>query len=111
MPFSVTKYHILPLGKRNRKFNYKISGVKTESVLCVKDFGVTIASNFKVSQQCKDAADKANGMVGFLNRNFSFKNKDIILPLYISLVKPHMEYAVQSWSPRHTKVIVKIETV
>ena len=50
-------------------------------------------------------------MLGFINRNFSFKNKDVILPLYISLVRPHLEYAVQFWSPHHTKDIAKLEAV
>ncbi len=50
-------------------------------------------------------------MLGFINRNFSFKNKDIIVPLYISLVRPHLEYAVQFWSPHHTKDITKLESV
>ncbi len=71
-----------------------MNGVKLESVQCVKDFGVTIASSLKFSQQCKDAAGKANRMLGFINRNFSFKNKDIILPLYASLVRPHLDYGM-----------------
>ncbi len=50
-------------------------------------------------------------MLGFINRNISFKNKNIILPLYISLVKPHLENAVQFWSPHGTKDIVKLEAV
>ncbi len=88
-----------------------MNGVKLESVQCVKDLGVTIASSLKFSQQCKDAAGKANRMLGFINTNFSFMNKDIILPLYISLVRPHLEYAVQFWSPRHAKDIAKLEAV
>ncbi len=88
-----------------------MNGTKLESVQCVRDLGVTIASNLKFSQQCKDAAGKANRMLGFINRNFSFKNKDVILPLYISLVRPHLEYAVQFWSPHHAKDIAKLEAV
>ena len=84
---------------------------KLESVQYVKDLGVTISTNLKFSQQCKDAAGKANRMLGFINRNFSFKSKDIILPLYISLVRPHLEYAVQFWSPHHAKDIAKLEAV
>ncbi len=57
-----------------------MNGVKFDRVQWVKDLGVSIASNLKFSQQCKDAAGKANRMLGFINRNFSFKNKDIILP-------------------------------
>ncbi len=75
-----------------------MNGIKFESVQCVEDLGATIASSLKFSQQCKDVADKANRMLGFINRNF-FKNKDIILPLFINLVGPHLEYAVQFWSP------------
>ncbi len=68
-----------------------MNDTKLESVQCVKDLGVTVASTLKFSQQCKDAAGKVNRMLSFINRNFSFKNKDIIVPLYISLVKPHLE--------------------
>ncbi len=74
---------------------YSTSGEKLENVHCVKDLGVTITSNLKFTQQCKEAAGKVNRMLGFIKRDISFKNKDIILPLYNSLVRPHLEYAVQ----------------
>ncbi len=78
--------------------------VKLERYNVSKVLVVTIAANMKLSQHSKDAAGKANRMLGFINRNISFKNKDIILPLYnISLVRPHLEYAVQFWSPHYTK--------
>ena len=111
MPFNVNKCHILHVGTRNKKFDYEMNGVKLDSVQSVKDLGVSIVSNLKFSQQSKDAAGKANRMLGFINRNFYFKNKDTILPLYISLVRPHLEYAVQFWSPLHSKDIAKLEAV
>ena len=111
MPFNINKCHILQVGTRNHKFEYEMSGIKLQSVESVKDLGVTISSSLKFAQQCKDAVGKANRMLGFINRNFSFKNKDIIVPLYISLVRPHLEYAVQFWSPHHAKDIAKLETV
>ncbi len=61
-----------------------MNGTKLESGQCAKDLGVVIASSLKFSQQCKDAAGKANRMLGLINKNFSFKNKDVILPLYIT---------------------------
>ncbi len=72
-----------------------MNGTELESVQYVKDRDVTIASNLKFSQQCKEGAWKANRLLGFINRNFSFKNKDVILHVYISLVTIHLEYAVQ----------------
>ncbi len=90
MPFNVKKCHIRHMGTRNLKYDYEMSGEKLESIHCVKDLGVTIVSKLKFSQQCKEAASKANRMLGFIKRNFAFKNKDIILPLYNSLVRPHL---------------------
>ncbi len=111
MPFNVNKCHILQVGTRNKIIKYEMNGTKLESVQCVKDLGITVASTLKFSQKCKDAAGKANRMLGFLNRDFSFKNKHVILPLYISLVRPHLGYAVQFWAPHHAKNKVKLEVV
>ncbi len=47
--------------------------------------------------------------MGLMKRNVSFKNKDVILPLYNSFVRPYLEYAVQyNWSPHHAKDISKL---
>ncbi len=54
-----------------------MNDTKLESVQCVKDLSVTVASSLKFSQQCKDAAGKADKMLGFINRYFSFKNKEV----------------------------------
>ncbi len=91
------------MGTRNLKYDHKMSGEKFESVHCVKDLGVTITPNLKLSQQCKEAAGKANRMLGFIKRNFFFKNKDILLPLHNSLFRLHLQYAVQFWSPHLEK--------
>ncbi len=111
MPFNVNKCHILRVGTRNKKYEYEMSGEKLESVLRVKDLGVTIASNLKLSLHCKESACKANRMLGFIDRKFSFKNKDIILNLYIGLVRPRLEYTVQFWSAYHAKDMAKVEAV
>ncbi len=94
MPFNVNKYHILHVGTRTQKFDYEMNDFKLASVQCVNDLGVSTPFSPKFSRQCKDAAGKTNRMLGFINKNFSFKSKDIVLPLYISLVRPHLEYAV-----------------
>ncbi len=81
MPFNVDKCQLLQAGTINKKFDYEMRGVKLQSVQCTKDLGVNITSNVKFSQQCVDGAKKANRMLGFIKRNFLFKNKYVILPL------------------------------
>ncbi len=111
MSFNVDKCQVFQVGTRNKKLDFELRGVKLKSVQCTKDQVVKIASNLNFSQQCVNAAKKANRILGFIKINFSFKNKDVILPLYTSLVRPHLEYAVQFWSPHHVKDIVKLEGV
>ncbi len=65
---------------------YEICGVKIKSVQSVKDIGVAVSCKLKFPQQCNEAAKKANRRLCLINRNYSFKNKDIVLPLSNSFV-------------------------
>ena len=46
-----------------------------------------------------------------IKRSFSVRDKDVILQLYKSLVRPHLEYSVQAWRPHFQKDIDSIEGV
>ncbi len=72
--------------------------VKLKGVQCVQDLRVKFSSRCMFSH-CNDEANKVNRMLSFIKRNFSLKNKDAILPPYNTLVRPHLEYAAQFWSP------------
>ncbi len=53
-----------------------------------------------MSDQCTAANKKANMMLGFISRNIVHKPKDVTERLYTAFVRPHLEYAVQFWSPK-----------
>ena len=42
-------------------------------------------------------------MLGLINRTFSIKQPSILLRLYKSLVRPHLEYCSPAWSPKYVK--------
>ena len=46
-----------------------------------------------------------------ISRTFQNKSKEIIIPLYKSLVRPHLEHCVQAWRPHLIKDIKLIENV
>ena len=70
-----------------------------------------LSNNLKVADQCAAACAKANRMLGLINRNIENKNKFIMLQLYKSLVRPHIDYCTVAWSPYYVKDKVLLEKV
>src|SRR5215813_14170024 len=71
----------------------------------------TSGKDLKFSCHCSAVVKKANRMLGFIKSSISSRKKDVFLPLYKSLVRPHLEYAVQFWSPHYRRDIGCIEKV
>ncbi len=76
-----------------------------------KDLGVYVDSEMSSSRQCGEAIKKANKMLGYIVRSVEFKSREVMLKLYNALVRPHLEYCVQFWSPRYKKDIAALERV
>jgi len=50
-------------------------------------------------------------MLGVINRSIKSKDRDILLSLYKSLVRPHLEYCIPAWSPHYAKDKELIERI
>jgi len=57
-----------------------------------------VSDNLKCDKQCSEAVIKANKIFGMIKQNFADDSKETIIPLYKSLVRPHLEYCQQDSS-------------
>ena len=49
------------------------------------------------------AYTKANRVMGIIRRTISYKEPRIMLSLYKTLVRPHVEYCSSVWNPYYSK--------
>ena len=99
MLFNFGKYKCLHTGPGNTGLNYEMGETILSKTVKEKDLGVSMNDNMKVSEQCRIAASKGNQVLGMIRRNIIYKEKTLIVPLYKAIVRPHLEYCIQAWSP------------
>ena len=76
-----------------------------------KDLGVTIDKNLNFQEHIYTQIAKANRILVVIRRTFKNLDKEMFLPLYKSLVRPHLEYASNVWYVIFKKEAVALENV
>ncbi|XP_059818932.1 uncharacterized protein LOC132390340 [Hypanus sabinus] len=109
--FNVDKCEVIHFGGKNRKVDYYLNGVKLGNGEVQRDLGVLVRQSMKASMQVQQAVKKTNGMLAFITRGIEYRSKEVLLQLYRALVRPHLGYCVQFWSPYLRKDILAIEGV
>ena len=83
-----------------------------EKVSQYKYLGVIIKEDLTWSSHINEITTKARRMVGLSYRQFyAWTSTPALLQLYKSIVRPHVEYASQVWSPYLLKDIQRLEAV
>ena len=99
------------MGFNNRRKEFYLAGKVLGSIVVEKDLGVMVQNNLKVEAQFNRAANAANRMLGMIKRNFDCRSREVVVPLYKALVRPHLNYCVQAWKPHLRKDVDKLEKI
>ena len=104
---------MIHIGKNKVKTVFKIEDLSTrerrvlDKTISERDKGVIIREDLKLGDHVRSAAAKANRVIGMLKKTFVSTDSEIWIKLYVSFVRPQLEYAVQSWCPY---LVMDIET-
>ena len=109
MRLNYDKCKVMHIGSMNKRAKYVMQDKETQrahvlqSTELEKDLGVFISSDLKNYEQAKSASSKAMQMFGMLKSTFTNRDTDIWKKLYLTYIRPHLEFAAPVWNPYRVK--------
>ena len=111
--FNKGKCNVMHLCYNNPKYTYYMSGdthtrVPLSETIAEKDLGVIVDNKLSFYEHVATATKKANNILGTIKKTFSCLDRMMIKKLFVSLVRPVLEYDNCVRSPRFKMDIVKL---
>ena len=109
---SKCKYQCITRKKSPVQPTYNINETPLESCDTEKDLGVWVSSNLTSDKQVTEQCAKANKLLGFVRRASRYiQSTQTRRTLYLSIVRCHLGYATQVWSPQSIGLLKRVENV
>jgi len=105
MRFNKAKCKVLHLGRGNPSYQHRLWNVGIESSPDKKEMQVLVEDNLDMRRQC------VHHILGCIKRTMASRSREVILPLYSALIRPHLESCIHLWSAQHKKDMDLLEQV
>ena len=97
--FNINKCVVMHYGSSNTKRPLFINGIKLSESESERDLGVIFNINLKWKDQVTTAIGKANQMLGRIKKSFARFYCRLLRSLYVTFIRPLLEFAIPVWSP------------
>lgn len=93
------KCKVMHVGSQNPENKYYLDGIELPKIDSEKDLGVLVSQNWKWDQHINTFVKKATSMSAWVLRTVVSRSPEVMLQIYKTFIRPHLEYCVQLWSP------------
>jgi hypothetical protein len=105
------KCRIMHFGYKPSQYIYKLNDFVIVNSECEKILGVYIDSKLNFSEHVFNIVTKSRQISNILLRAFNFCDNEVLINLFKTYVRPHLEYASVVFSPRHLYLTDLLENV
>ena len=100
LKFNTDKCKIMHIDlNSNPKIDYTLNGKVLAKSVQEKDLGVLTSDTLLWNEQIDACIKKANSTICWIARNLISREKSLMLRVYKTIIRPHLEYCVQLWNP------------
>ena len=93
-------------------FDLHLNGSPLEGVESYRYLGIVITPKLSWSTHIDLVCTKARKLISMLHRRFNtWADTNTLLCIYLTCIRPHLEYACQLWDPHPSSSIQQIEAV
>ena len=75
-----------------------------------RDLGL-LSKNLKWTSQIDKAKNAAKAIIAQVKNSFKYFDAELVRLLYVSLIRPHLEYAIPVWNSYLRKDVDRLENI
>ena len=111
LSLSISKCIILHLGRANPHFSYRLSDTPLSSQQYVRDLGVTVSTDRSYHKHIESIVSAATKKFYMISRCFHSRDISVLRQIFISFIRPSLEYGSNIWSPWSDSEIEYLEKI